>query len=59
MVDPIWNESAKLHEDYKKVMIGIYGPEHIDIEPISDKDGMQFLIAGLKNAALTQTPVEK
>jgi hypothetical protein len=59
MVDPIWNASAELHEDFKKVMIDIYAPESIDLQPISDRDGMQYLIAGLKNAALTKVPAEK
>jgi hypothetical protein len=59
MVDPIWNSSADLHEDFKKVMISIYAPEQIEIVPISDRDGLRYLVTGLKNAAMTKVPEEK
>lgn len=59
MVDPIWNASADLHEDFKKVMISIYAPEQIEILPISDRDGLRYLVQGLKNAALSKVPEEK
>lgn len=40
MVDPIWNSSAANDEMYKEVMIDIYGPESVNLNQVSDEDGM-------------------
>ena len=36
MIDPVWDESADLHEDYKEVLVDVYAPEIVDLEAIDD-----------------------
>ena len=40
MVDPIWNATADNAEEYKEVLIDIYGPRAVDVSPVSDAEGM-------------------
>ena len=43
MIDPVWDESAELHEDYKEVLVDVYAPEIVDLEAIDDQAGIMFL----------------
>ena len=54
MVDPIWNTSTDNAEEYKEVLIDIYGPRAVDIEPVSDAEGMEHLSRAFKHAAKTK-----
>ncbi len=36
MVDPIWDFSTRLNDDYKEVLVDVYAPEIVDLEPIDD-----------------------
>ena len=52
MIDPIWDPSADLTEDYKEVLVDVYAPEIVDLELIDDQVGMMFLQTALKDAAV-------
>ena len=43
LVDPIWNESANLDPDFKKVLIDIYCPEILDLHAVPDQTGIKLL----------------
>lgn len=58
MIDPIWNESAEHNEDYKEVLVDVYAPENVDLEPVDDQMGMMFLASALKDAANKKAPEE-
>ena len=34
MIDPNWNESARLVKDFKNVLVDIYAPEAVKMEPL-------------------------
>ena len=53
MVDPIWNHSSELSEDYKEILVDVYAPEIVDLETIDDQAGIMFLEQALKDAART------
>lgn len=40
MVDPIWNASANNDEKYRDVLVDIYAPELVKIQPIEDFAGL-------------------
>ena len=52
MIDPLWNESAKLASSYKDVMLDIYAPECFVIEQIDDSSGFEYMAKALKRHAL-------
>lgn len=58
MIDPIWNDTANNHPNYKDVLVDIYGPESVDLQPLTDEVGMQYLVRALKKAAMTVSPEE-
>ena len=51
MVDPLWNESAKLDRRYKEVMVDIYAPEVVYIDQLSDEIGFEYMANALKRHA--------
>ena len=51
MVDPIWHESAEFDPSYREVLIDVYAPEVLDIEPVDDYDGLKVLERAFKDAA--------
>ena len=51
MVDPLWNESAKLDPSYKEVMVDIYAPEAVYIDQVSDEIGFEYMAKALKRHA--------
>ena len=59
MIDPIWNESVR-HDpsEFMKVLIDIYAPEQLDIQPLEHAEGMQTLVASVRHAAISLSPQE-
>ena len=43
MIDPIWDASADFSEDYKEVLVDVFAPEIVDLEPIDDQTGIAYL----------------
>ena len=56
MIDTIWNKTADFDPSYREVLVDIYAPEVLDIEPVDDKDGLKVLERAMKHAAQTKTP---
>ena len=56
MVDPVWDPSAELSEEYKDVLVDVYAPESVSLEQIDDSIGMAFLQSALKEAAKRLAP---
>ena len=59
MVDPLWNESADKHPEYKKVLVEIYSICDTTIVPISHESGMDALVTALKDIAINKTSDEE
>jgi hypothetical protein len=58
MIDPIWNECANKHAEFKNVHLDIYSTQQVEIEPIDDYTGITCLASMLKNYAKTLAPAE-
>ena len=61
MIDPVWNECATADgaEDYKRVLLDIYGPEKVEFEILEHDEGMKILAQSIKQAAVKLSPPEK
>ena len=56
MIDPIWNQTASNDRRYKEILIDIYSSVEIEITPIDDKSGLQYLEQMLKFIAKNVCP---
>lgn len=51
-VDPTWDSSADLDEDYKKILIDVYSTEkNIKVKTLSHEDGVPVFHQALKDVA--------
>jgi hypothetical protein len=50
-VDPSWNDSASLDDDYKEVIVDIYTKQNLKIIEVDEDEGMNYLVQGLKDVA--------
>ena len=37
MIDPVWNSSVKNDEEYREVMVDIYGPDTVNLTQVEDE----------------------
>lgn len=58
MIDPLWNDTVDNDDMYREVLIDIYGPEGVNLDPVEDARGMQYLANALKHAAKNRAPVD-
>jgi len=59
LVDPSWNDSARQHPDYKKVLIDIYCPEQVMINTIPNDKGVPLVEKIMKTFALDRSKTKK
>ena len=59
MIDPVWHPSAFLDDNYRDVLIDIYGPEQYHIQPLDFGIGLQHLAETLKHFSCNRSPLEQ
>ena len=40
MIDPVWNSTVENDELYREIMIDVYAPESVQLNQVSDENGM-------------------
>lgn len=59
MIDPVWHPSAFFDDNYRDVLIDIYGPEKVHIQPLQFVIGLQHLAETLKDFSCNRNPIEQ